>query len=82
MPRRLLLTLVVSENVRHRHLGASQKAIAAAEAVIINNDLSYDAAAKMFGTSQGYVSKAAALIANAPDLAEKVKLGLCSLTAA
>jgi ParB-like chromosome segregation protein Spo0J len=75
------LTLVVSENVRHRHLGASQKAIAAAEAVIINNDLSYDAAAKMFGTSQGYVSKAAALIANAPDLAEKVKLGLCSLTA-
>jgi hypothetical protein len=36
----------------------------------------------MFGTSQGYVSMAAALIEDAPDLAERVKLGLESLTAA
>jgi ParB-like chromosome segregation protein Spo0J len=74
------LTLVVSENVRHRHLTAGQKAIAAAEAVSINTQ-SQREIALMFGVSQKYVSQAAALIVNAPDLAEKVKLGLCSLTA-
>jgi hypothetical protein len=81
MPRRLLLTLVVSENVRHRHLGASQKAIAAAEAMSINRQ-SLREMGELFGVSKDYVSMAAALIVNAPDLAERVKLGLCSLTAA
>jgi hypothetical protein len=56
-------------------LTAGQKAIAAAEACQLV-DRPLRETGETFGISHEYVRMAAALIADAPDLAEQVKLGL------